>query len=140
VQIPAADPEVDKRAALTTRLAEMRKVYDGHLERLTASKSTLTRNLSTARAQHRALESSPPKFDEQGSRYDTFGNRIGASGVRTSQSDREREMKKYNEQLAQVTALIAVAEAELVKVEAEEKALDRSYDDAVAAAKADAAR
>jgi hypothetical protein len=131
VEVAEAEPVVDKAAALTARLDEMRTIYEGHRKTITEQESTLTRNLSIARNQYNQLRDNQPTFSEQGSRYDGFGNRIGASGVRTSQSDRDREMKKYNEQLAAAAALVAAGEAALVKVEADVDRLERSYKEAV---------
>jgi chromosome segregation ATPase len=130
-EVPDAESVVDKAAALTARLDEMRTIYEGHRKTFAEQEATLTRNLSIARNQYNQLRDNQPTFAEQGSRYDSFGNRIGSSGVRTSQSDREREMKKYNEQVAAAAALIAAGEAAMVKVNADVDRLERSYKEAV---------
>lgn len=128
----------DEGPSLSDRLAELRGIYEGHRKKFDDQRAALTKNLAAARAQKSTLESNPPLFNEQGSRFDGMGNRVGATGVRTSKSDREREISKHAEQVASVSAIVVAAEAELVKVESEVARLDRSYDDAIEKARSEA--
>jgi len=120
----------------SNRLKELERIYEDRRRKLGDSKTLLTLNLSAASSQYRTLQETPPTFDEQGSRYGWTGNRLGAIGVRTSNSDRDRELTKHNEKIFETASRIALIEAEIVKADAELERLERSYSDAVAHAEA----
>lgn len=132
---PVVTPAESNANQLQPRLDELQRIYEGHRTKFDEQRATLTRNLAAAKAQHEALVANPPQFSEQSDRYDTQGNRVGSSGVRTSKADREREMVKYKEQVAQVAALIGSAEAALAQIEADTDRLQRDYKNAVETAR-----
>lgn len=128
--------------ALQKRLAEMKTAYNEHYKSLSEQQATLTTNLTAAKAAKKTLEDNEPKFNEQGERISSVtGTRI-ATGVRTSQADREKAMELYRGQLASADAQINAINAELAKLEVRFGDLERSYQAAVekATIEANAAR
>jgi len=133
-ELKDAKAQSAKAMQLSDRLKELQQNYNDQRKSFTDSKALLTRNLSAASSKHRRLQDSPPTFDEQ--RHSWRGNHLRASGVRTSNFDRDRELTKHNEKLDQAAGEVAVIEAELVKADAELDRLEHTYNGAVAQAKA----
>ncbi len=133
---PSSTTTANNTVSNTRRLKELEKIYNDRRGKLDDSKTLFTRKLSTANSRYQTLQNTPPTFDEQGSRYGWRGNRLGATGVRTSDSDRNREWTKYNEEIIETTDQIALFEAELLKIDSELDRLTKSYQDAVAKAEA----
>ncbi len=131
---PKPDPAL-ARAALETRMAKLRRIFDEHSADIARRKSQLLYNRSLAEVKVQEIKANPPKFSEHTIRAGNGGKSQAATGVRTSAADRVRLNAEHAEKLTAASAQVASFDALIREVDAELDRLQVSYDRAVKEAK-----
>lgn len=113
-------------AKLKQRLLDLKRIYDQHREPLVARRDAANAAIATADKQLVLVKNQGPKFREQ--QVDSRGK---ASGVRTSDRDRDLMLEKHNEAVTAANDVVSRVRTHALAVEQELRDLDTKYSAAV---------
>jgi hypothetical protein len=128
---PTPDPAAERAA----KIAQLEAAYKQQRAAMDARQTEIDAARTRAQAYIDQAERNHPQFSEQTAKFDAAGRFIGNSGIRTSQADRERAMKIYNEGIAAAQAGMAKVDEEQAKLNTQRETAARQFNDAVDAAR-----
>lgn len=130
----ASSPATAPAGTLSERLNQLEVIYRRNQQALRDESTAAKVALADAETAYKTLERSPPQFQEHSVVTTVSGDGSTSSanrGTRTSQADRDRAMKKYNEELEGLRGGIADSRKRIVDVEDRLNILERQYRDAI---------
>ncbi len=136
----ASAPAPAPAGSLSERLNQLDVIYRRNQQALRDEADAADVALADAQTAYKTLEKSPPQFQEQSvvTTISSDGSSSSANrGTRTSQADRDRAMKKYNEELEALRTRVADSRKRIKDVEKRLEMLGQQYRDAIDKARAE---